>query len=171
VTIHVLGIDLAENLFQLHGVARLSPWSPSAASSCSASGSRSRGAGSCDGAACATMPLSPRAARRARRGASGALELRDRRGEQGAAATPAPQATRVRRHIPTLEDVAPCALPSVIEQRTVYKAFSRRSPNQRVNSRGENRLSETVFGSAPTERGEQPPARNGGISGLPRAGR
>jgi hypothetical protein len=40
-----------------------------------------------------------------------------------------------------------------------------------VNSPGENRPSETRFGSAPIERGAQPSAKNGGISRGQRADR
>jgi hypothetical protein len=38
----------------------------------------------------------------------------------------------------------------------------------RVNSHRESQPLETLSGSAPTERGEQPPAENGGIPGLER---
>ena len=46
-----------------------------------------------------------------------------------------------------------------------FPGIRRTSP---VNSRCENQLSETIFGSAPTRRDEQPPAGSGAVPGLQR---
>jgi hypothetical protein len=74
-----------------------------------------------------------------------------------------------RAHVSaTQEELQTWRLSAISQNIDLYKESESGYRMARVNSRRESQPLETLSGSAPTERGEQPPAENGGIPGLQR---